>query len=686
MTDFSSYEQKYQLPAGILHAIMQTESGGRMDAVSPVGAKGPFQFMDATAQELGVDPFDLNSSAQGAAKYLRQNYDQFNDWNLALAAYNAGPGNVRKYDGVPPFEETQNYIKKVNAAMTSNQTQNRRSRATAIAPQQANSSWRDRATAIQAEQPQQQTSDDPRISGVEAFGRGAFYGALQQPANVIAAGLSSLVYPEGGNFSSYLDDATRMSMEGRTGMAKEQRPGYFTTGEIGGNIALTALPAAKATQLVGKGAPLAAKAPLVGKSLETAVKGIGASKGVVGIPVAGGIQGGVQSLMTQGDLSGVVPGTVGAGVIGAAGKVARPIADDAISAARQGYTKTLQKIGIDDLTPGQLTGGSNLQLIDSTLDQMLPTANAARNRNAGQLQKFTRAALKKAGIEADTFTPEVREQAEAQFNRAYSDLIENTQVRVDDDLLRKVIDIHDKNISKLPTNTRPIVQSYIDDIIDAGDSLNGKTYQIARSQMSKQANSMMNSDPFTAGVLKELRNSLDEAAEKSLPEAKQGAWRELNKQYANFKVLTKAISRPSENSLEGLLSPSALNSVIETANKTKSTKGYNELYDLARSGRAVLADNVPNSGTAQRLLAQQLLTAGASGGAIGTGTYMATQDPETALAAALAGTLVAPKASQMLLNSNAGRQYFTKGIPGLNLLATQPARQLGAQINTGLQE
>ena len=65
---------------------------------------------------------------------------------------------------------------------------------------------------------------------------------------------------------------------------------------------------------------------------------------------------------------------------------------------------------------------------------------------------------------------------------------------------------------------------------------------------------------------------------------------------------------------------------------------------------------------------------------------MATQDPETALAAALAGTLVAPKASQMLLNSNAGRQYFTKGIPGLNLLATQPAKQLGAQINTGLQE
>jgi hypothetical protein len=524
---------------------------------------------------------------------------------------------------------------------------------------------------------------EDQIGGIEAFGRGAYYGAFQQPRDVIAAGFASTFSDL--SFEDALNAAREDSLEGRQGLAKEQRPGAFTAGEIGGNIALTALPAAKATSLVGKAAPALAKAPVLGQTLSNTARAVGASKGIAGITGAGAIQGGVQSLATQGDLSGVAPGAIGAGVLGAAGKVVRPIADDAVSAARKGFTNTLQKVGIDDLSPGQLTGNNNLELIDSTLDQMLPTAGSARNRAEGQLRKFTQAALKKAGIESDTFTPEVREAAEAQFNKQYSDLIEKTDVKIDEDLLQQVVNVYDRNVNKLPTNTRPIVQSYIDDILNAGQSLTGKSYQIARSQMSKQSNSMMNSDPFTAGVLKDLRNALDKAAERSLPAAEQGAWRELNRKYANFKVLTKAISRTSENSLEGIVSPAALNSVIETANKTKSTRGYNELYELARAGRGVLSDNVPNSGTAQRLLAQQLLTAGASGGAVGTGTYMATQDPNLALGAALAGTLAAPKASQVFLNSPAGRRYFTKGVPGLNLLATPAARQLGAQVNTGLQ-
>ena len=96
---------------------------------------------------------------------------------------------------------------------------------------------------------------------------------------------------------------------------------------------------------------------------------------------------------------------------------------------------------------------------------MLPTAGSARRQAEGQLRKFTQAALKKAGIESDTFTPEVREAAEAQFNKKYSDLIQKTDVKIDDDLLQQVVNVYDRNINKLPTNTRPIVQSYIDDIL-----------------------------------------------------------------------------------------------------------------------------------------------------------------------------------------------------------------------------
>lgn len=98
---------------GLLAAVAKNESGFNVGAVSPAGAQGIMQFMPATATQMGVDPFDPASAIDGAARYLRQLQDQFGSVELALAAYNAGPGNVSKYGGVPPFTETQNYVTKV---------------------------------------------------------------------------------------------------------------------------------------------------------------------------------------------------------------------------------------------------------------------------------------------------------------------------------------------------------------------------------------------------------------------------------------------------------------------------------------------------------------------------------------------------------------------------------------------
>lgn len=113
---FSHLETMGGLPKGLLQRMFMQESGGGKNLLSSAGAKGPFQFMDATAAEAGLkgdDVYDLDKSAAAAAGYLVRLHNQFGSWEKAVAAYNAGPGNVRKYGGTPPFAETQNYVKQV---------------------------------------------------------------------------------------------------------------------------------------------------------------------------------------------------------------------------------------------------------------------------------------------------------------------------------------------------------------------------------------------------------------------------------------------------------------------------------------------------------------------------------------------------------------------------------------------
>jgi hypothetical protein len=100
----------------LLLRMMYQESRGRANAVSPKGARGLMQLMPGTAEMLGVDPDDPLQNVRGGARYLRMMLDEFGTVPLALAAYNAGPGNVRKYDGVPPFEETRNYVATITGA------------------------------------------------------------------------------------------------------------------------------------------------------------------------------------------------------------------------------------------------------------------------------------------------------------------------------------------------------------------------------------------------------------------------------------------------------------------------------------------------------------------------------------------------------------------------------------------
>jgi hypothetical protein len=109
----SAMAEKYNIPTDVFSSLVQQESAYNPNAVSPAGAIGLTQLMPGTAKQLGVDPRDVTQNVEGGARYLRQQIDRFGSIPLALAAYNAGPGAVSKYGGIPPYKETQNYVNKV---------------------------------------------------------------------------------------------------------------------------------------------------------------------------------------------------------------------------------------------------------------------------------------------------------------------------------------------------------------------------------------------------------------------------------------------------------------------------------------------------------------------------------------------------------------------------------------------
>jgi hypothetical protein len=112
---FTQAGAKYGVDPALLAAVASQESGFDSSAVSGAGAQGLMQFMPATAGSLGVNALDPQSAVDGAARYLSSLTQQFGSTSLALAAYNAGPGTVSRYGGIPPYTETQNYVRAVTS-------------------------------------------------------------------------------------------------------------------------------------------------------------------------------------------------------------------------------------------------------------------------------------------------------------------------------------------------------------------------------------------------------------------------------------------------------------------------------------------------------------------------------------------------------------------------------------------
>ncbi len=345
----------------------------------------------------------------------------------------------------------------------------------------------------------------------------------------------------------------------------------------------------------------------VGEFLPASVIGPGgmAAKIGTGVTAALGSEGAGQ--LTEGTAAepyARVAGALAGGVAPMA--AARAVTPLPATAQRQRLVDILQDEGVTSLTAGQRTGNKALQFGEDMLGNAPGAGQSAANiRQRGQ-EQFTEAAMRRAGGGADA-TPEVLAANNTRLGDQFRDLSARNDLVPDNQFVTDVVAAA-RNYRRVPdSQQRQMVQGYIDDIIDhvnAG-TMPGAQYQEMRSRLSRQANSLRQSDPTLSEALRDMRNALDDAMGRSISPADREAWQTARREYGAQKTIEKTASRAGEATAEGHLVPANLRNTVSAENRGAYARGEGQFSELARAGAGVMAP-LPNSGTAQRLNATNI--------------------------------------------------------------------------------
>lgn len=424
---------------------------------------------------------------------------------------------------------------------------------------------------------------------------------------------------------------------------------------------------------------------------------------LAGASLVGAVSGAIQPTATgesraANAMFGGVTGLAGQGVANTIGRAVRPVRAELPTQASR-LAGMAPGMGVK-LNAAQQSGSKPLRWIDSALDNLPFTAERQGAMKGAQRDAWQRAVMGQVGETADDASPAVLGAAKNRIGQSFRDLSGRNTVKLDDDLTQMIAKVRTENAKAGPLASGKVdqVAQWLDSlsqptparsvptgVLDAAGNpimttipgraaapLEGKTYQEVRSILSKESKDAFNSQNSRLGQsLKELRNALDDAADRSISPADRSAWRQARQQYATLKTVEKAVDPTT-----GTISPKKLVNELTRANPSgmKYGQGDQTLPDITRFGKEFIAENLPDSGTAQRSWYMNMLqnpTAGI-GGALG---FMGGGVPGAALgAAAGAGT---PLAVQRALWSQPGINYLTRGI--------QPALPAMPYLNVGAQ-
>jgi hypothetical protein len=413
-----------------------------------------------------------------------------------------------------------------------------------------------------------------------------------------------------------------------------------------------------AGNIVGNVAALAPAALVPGVNTLTGAGLVGGALGMAQ-PVATGESRALNTALGAG------LGVAGQGVANAVGRAVRPV-QSTLPKELAPLAAKAEAAGIP-LTAAQKTGSRPLAITESVLENLPFTADKQLAAKQAQKTAFNRAALKTVGENADTATPDVLSAAKDRIGKTFEDLSARNVVGLDNDFVNA--------LAKVDASRTVFSSSKIEDSVEKAlelaskGKISGKEYQKIRSSLSKASSSAFSSDAELGQALKEIRNAFDDAATRSISDADKKAWAEARKQWAALKVIEKAAAPTSADAVAGNISPAKLATALNTADKNfKYGKGQKELGDIARIGRAFVAEQIPNSGTAQRTFYQDLL-----------------QNPLKIIPGAMG---IGSVPMQALMNSQLGQRYLTQGLlqssPVLSSLGAAGGRGLATGLPAGI--
>ncbi|MCP5099929.1 MAG: hypothetical protein GY943_30620 [Chloroflexi bacterium] len=311
----------------------------------------------------------------------------------------------------------------------------------------------------------------------------------------------------------------------------------------------------------------------------------------------------------------------------------------------------LQKEGIK-LTAGQKTGNKRLKYTEAGLG-----GTAAEDFVEQQGRQFTRAALKRIGVNADNASPEVIDRAFKTIGKKFERLIGRNRITVDKQLVDDLVAANDEyvgNVAKV--NRAPFVKTLLEDAaqeIKAKGYVSGKTYQRIREKLGKK----LKNSGAEGEAARNIQEALDSAMERGLVargSVDAGKFQEARGLYRNLLVIERTMGAAGEKAAQGLISPAQLRMAAKTKHGLRNyVRGKSDFSDLARAGNSMMTP-LPTSGTSERLLSRLPLSeiVGGGAGAALTGGSI------PGMAVGIAAGKVAPALAGRAMLSGAGRSYL----------------------------